>query len=218
MRIRPHLLVMAMLLVASSVNAKEVLDSLKYIFPEFTQGTVIFADKQISRGMLNISPMNQCVYCLSPEKDTLAVAGTAPIVSVSVAGRTFLRWKESFVEIITKGTGTGVGITRTTTMVNNVKTGPFGMNTATSSVKSYSVNAETRSLTNLIIDDPRNYVYSRTACLLNNGKVYPVSRKSFEKVFPEKKDYIESVWPGLNLVPTDIDAVLSFYKELLEQQ
>lgn len=202
--------------VCAMAQGKKQLDSLKYILPEFSQGTVLTSDKQLSRGLLNISPLDQAVYCISPEQDTLYVADNANIVSVSVAGRSFSRWKESFVEIVALHSGAGVGIIRSTSRVSNVKTGAYGVSSGTSSIKTYSVDPTTGVLTNLIIDDPRNYVYTRTACLALDGKYLPMTKKSFEKMFPDKKEYIESVWAERGIKPTDFDAVLGFYNELLQ--
>lgn len=202
--------------VCAGAQGHKQLDSLRYILPEFSEGTVMYADKQFSRGMLNISPLDQAVYCLSPENDTLYVAANADILRISVAGRSFTKWKDSFVEMAVMDGNMGVGIIRSTAKVSNVKTGAYGSSTTTSSIRSYSVDAATGTLTNLIIEDPRNYVYTRTACLFVDGKYLPVSRKSYEKMFPEKKDYIESVWPERNIKPTDFDAAVSFFKDLLQ--
>lgn len=202
--------------ICVNAQGQKQLDSLRYIFSEFRQGTVIFADKQINHGVLNISPLDQAVYCLSPESDTLYVQGPADIISVSVSGRSFIRWNGSFVEIVTKESDTGVGIIRSTSKVSNVKTGAYGMSSATSSMRSYSVDATTGTLSSLIIDDPRNYVYRKSTCLVHKGKCIPLSKKSFEKMFPGKKEYIESVWPDLNLMSAEPDAVLAFYYDLLQ--
>lgn len=204
------------LLSCASAGAQQhkSLDSLKYILPEFSHGTVIFSDRHIDHGMLNISPLDQGVYCISPANDTLFVDENANITSVSVSGRSFLRWKDSFVEVMTKDADTGVGLIRSNTKVNNVKTGAYGMAYSASSITSYSVDAASGDLLDLIIDDPRNFVYRKMACLIKDGKVLPVSKKSFEKIFPEKKDYIENTWTKLNLNSSDFDAVLSFYNEL----
>lgn len=219
-RFMRKLIFAAMLLLTcanAGAQAHKSLDSLKYILPEFTQGTVIFADRHFDHGMINISPLDQGVYCLSAAKDTLFVDNNASIISVSVSGRSFKQWKGFFVEIMTKDADTGVGLIRSTEKVNNVKKGAYGMNSATASIKQYSVDARTGNLLDLIIDDPRNFVYSKTACLIKDGNFLPVSKKSFQKLFPAKKDYIESVWPGLNLSSTDFDAVLSFYNELRQE-
>ena len=219
-RFMRKLLFAAMLLLAcvnAGAQAHKSLDSLKYILPEFTQGTVIFADRHFDHGMVNISPLDQGVYCLSPTKDTLFVDDNASIISVSVSGRSFKLWKDSFVEVMTKDPDTGVGLIRSTVKVNNVKKGAFGTSSATASIKQYSVDATSGNLRDLIIDDPRNFVYRKTACLIKNGNFLPVSKKSFQKMFPEKKDYIESVWAELNLSSADFDAVLSFYNELRQE-
>ncbi|MDO5442245.1 MAG: hypothetical protein Q4G10_01100 [Bacteroidia bacterium] len=204
-------------LFVTVIAGAQQLDSLKYILPEFSQGTVIFGDKHISQGLLNISPLDQAVYCITSDKDTLSVAGNDDIISVSTSGRTFARWKDSFVELLTSDGDTGVGIVRSTAKVSNVKTGAYGMTTSTSSVKNYGVNTDTGNLTNLIIDDPRNFVYSKSPCLFKAGKYYPVSKKSFEKLFPGQKDFIESVWSERNINITDMSDVIAFYNELLQK-
>lgn len=203
--------------VCAGAQVQKQLDSMKYILPQFSQGVVVMSDRQIDRGILNISPVDQAVYCLSPQNDTLYVTSNPDIISVSVAGRTFVKWKNSFVEIIARNSDTGIGIMRSVVKVSNVEKGAYGMTSATSSIKSYSVNATSRTLTSLIIDDPRNYVYTRSACLTSNGKYFVISKKSFEKVFPDKKDYIESVWPELNLNANDIDGVVAFYNNLIQK-
>lgn len=207
------------LLACISVQAQgqKQLDSLRYILPEFTRGTVIFADKTIKSGILNISPMDQAVYCLSEKNDTLYIATFPDIISVSAAGRFFIGWKNSFVEVLTNGPDNGIGLIRTTMKVNNVKAGAYGMASSTSSTRSYSVDAASGALNNVIIDDPRNYTYIKTVCLIQNGKGLPINKKSFQKLFPAQKDFIESVWSERNVSASDIDSVLAFYNELRQK-
>ena len=203
--------------VCAGAQGRKQLDSLKYILPEFTQGAVIYSDRQVSQGLLNISPFDQGVYCLSPKNDTLFVARNPEIISVSVSGRSFMRWKSSFVEIVARHAETGIGITRSSTKVNNAKAGAYGTTSTTSSIRSYAVDASSGMLMELIIDDPKNFLYTRAAYLFNKGKFLSVSKKSFIKMFPEQKDFIESVWLERNITSVDTDAVIAFYNELLSR-
>lgn len=201
----------------AGAQGRSQLDSLRYILPEFCQGTVIFGDKSVSRGVLNISPLDQTVYCISAGGDTLSVAGSSDIISVNASGRSFVRWQESFVEIAVVDGNTGVGIIRTTSKVNNAKPGAYGMASGASSTRTYSVNPSTGTFRDSIMDDPRNYVYRQFPCLCKDGRCLPVSRKSFERLFPELKAYIESVWSDRNIDITDTGSVIGFYRELLQK-
>lgn len=203
--------------LCAGAQAQKQLDSMKYILPHFSQGVVVLADKQFNRGVLNISPLDQAVYCISNDNDTLYVASNPKIISVSVEGRSFVKVNDSFVEIITRESETGVGIIRSVAKVSVVKTGAYGMASSTSAIKNYSVNPNSGVLTDLIIDDPRNYAYRKSACLIKNGRYFGISKKTFQKVFPDKKEYIESVWPELNLSSDDIDGVMAFYNELIKK-
>lgn len=193
------------------------LDSLAYILPEFCQGTVLFADGQVSHGVVNISPLDQAVYCITEAKDTVTALNYTNIISVSAGGRSFFKWKSSFVENVIIEGDSGVGIIRTTSKINNVKTGAYGMSSSTASIDSYSYDGRTGALHINIIDDPHNFVYKSTPALLKNGKYYSVSKKSFERLFPEQKSYIESVWEERSPVQSDVSDVVAFYKELVQR-
>lgn len=203
--------------ICAGAQGSRQLDSLRYILPEFCQGTVIFGDKSVSRGVLNISPLDHTVYCISAEGDTLSVAGNSDIISVSASGRSFVRWQESFVEIVITDGNTGVGIVRSTSKVNNAKPGAFGMASGASSTRTYSVDPSSGTFRDFIMDDPRNYVYRQFPCLCKDGRCLPVSKKSFERLFPEQKACIGSVWSDRNIDIADTDSVIDFYKELLQR-
>lgn len=209
----------AFLLISLSATAqgRKQLDSLAYILPQFEQGSVVYADKSFSRGLLNISPLDQAVYCITPEKDTLTVQNYQSIISVTVNGRSFLRWKESFVENIVTDGDTGIGIIRSTTRVNNVKTGAYGMVDNSSAIESYSYDSMTGSFRENIIDNPLNYIYKLSPCLYKDGKYFTVNKKSFEKLFPAQKDFIEGVWNERKINVGNVTEVTAFYKELLSK-
>lgn len=202
--------------VCAGAQVQKQLDSMRFILPQFSQGVVLSSDKQISSGLLNICPLDQGVYIISPKKDTLYASNNSEIISVSVAGRSFIKWNNSFVELITSNSDPGIGIIRSVVKVSNVKSGAFGTTSSTSAISNYAPTGSSGMLTELvIIDDPRNYLYKRSVCIINNGKCLAISKKSFQKVFPDKKDYIASVWAERNLSSTDIDAVIAFYNDLL---
>lgn len=203
--------------ICASAQSHKQLDSLSFILPEFGQGSVVYADKHFSRGEINISPLDQMVYCITAERDTLTATDNASIISVTVDGRSFLRWKDSFVENIVTNGDTGIGIIRSTTKVNNVKTGAYGMVDNSSAIDSYTYDSMTGSFKENIIDNPQNYMYKRSPCLYKDGKYYTVSKKSFERLFPDKKAYIESVWADRKVSASDVDSVIAFYNELLQQ-
>lgn len=194
----------------ASAQEHRQLDSLKYIFPEFIQGNVVFSDHHFNQGLLNISPFDQQVYCLSG-KDTLVVAGNADIVSVGAQGRYFVKWDGSFVEEIVTEDGAGVGMIRSVAKVNNVQNGAFGMKSSASSIRTYSVDVYSGSMKNIIIDDPRNYSYRVSPCLFKESKFYPVSKKSFQKLFPDLKALIETEWSERRININDKDEVVEFF-------
>ena len=166
------------------LSAFAQLDSLSYMLPNFAQGVVVFSGNQFNRGLVNISPMDQQVYCIGSARDTLIVAGNENIVSVSAGGRTFVKWRNYFVETVVSSGDTGVGIFRVTSRVNNVKTGIYGTTDKLSSMDTYSHTRSSGTFRTNIIDDPRNYVYTETPCLCKDGKYYDVSKKELRTSVP----------------------------------
>ena len=203
--------------LCSRAQTHRQLDSLSYILPHFAQGSVVYADKQFSRGLLNISPIDQTVYCITADGDTLTVMNNEHIVSVSAGGRSFVRWKDAFVERILTDGDTGIGIIRSVTKVNNVKTGAYGMVDNSSSITTYARDEHSGAFTTHIIDDPKNYVYRLSPCLYKDGKYFYVNKKSFEKLFPEKKDLISSLWQEMKINVGDVGEVTAFYNEIKQQ-
>lgn len=205
-------------ILASAQNKKQ-LDSLAYILPEFDQGIVVYSDGNFNRGILNISPLDQVVCCISPENDTLFIADNYSIMKVHIGNRSFERWRDAFVETIISDeeTGTGIGVTRATARINNVKTGAYGMVDHSSSIESYSYDNFSGNFSVNIIDDPLNFRYKEEPCLVKDGKYSAVTKKNFQKLFPSKKAYIESVWNTRKLIVSDTKDVVAFYKELLEK-
>jgi len=186
------------------------LDSMSFILSEFGRGTVVYADKHFGQGMLNISPMDQLVYCISAN-DTLVVDGNDRIVNVIISGRSFVKWKDTYVETVyTNNEGVGVAISRCVSRVSNVKTGAYGTTSSTSSQRSYSYGNSIGVLRPYIVDDPRNFIYKQNCCLVKDGNIYPVSKKSFEKLFPGKKELVDSLWQSKNIDVTDSGSIIDF--------
>ena len=197
-----------------SAAAQEPLDSLRYILPEFKAGIVVYTDNHYGRGMVNISPLDQQVYCISDRGDTLVVEDNSSISKASMGGRTFFKWNNSFVEIVHSHGELGIGVIRSTAKVDNAKIGAFGTVDRLSSIETYSHNESSGTFRTSIIDNPLNYVYVLTPCLCKGGRYYDVTRKSFQKLFPSKKDYIESVWRERKMDVKNMDEVKAFFDEL----
>ena len=195
--------------------AQSRLDSLQYILPAFSAGAVRYSDGSFSRGLVNISPMDQTVYCLSAAGDTLVAENNSGIMAVSMGGRNFTKWNDSFVELVVSSGEIGVGVVRATSRVNNAKTSAFGTVDRLSSIDTYSHRQNTGSLRTNIIDNPLNYVYVTTPCLCKGGRYFNVTKKAFEKLFPDKKDYIESVWAERRQSVCSLEGAVAFFRELM---
>jgi len=167
------------------------LDSLFYIFPEFVDGTVMFADKTFSRGKLNINLYEQSLQCID-NGDTLQVAASSGVVSVTAKRRSFYWVKDRFIELMEFKGDYGLGISRVTSYANNVKEAGYGMTSSTSGTSTYARNDAGHMEMNVALKNRDNISYKVTPYFYASGKFVPASKKAFQKAFPDKKDFIET--------------------------
>ncbi|NWJ50021.1 MAG: hypothetical protein HXX14_04075 [Bacteroidetes bacterium] len=75
-----------------------------YLFPQFTEGSVIFKDGHSSRAMLNYETALNEMQFIGPDKVVLSLAEPDKVAVVNIADRHFINNKNSFVEILVEGT------------------------------------------------------------------------------------------------------------------
>ena len=179
----------AALCLSVAAFAQQQLDSLIYIFPQFEIGSVMFSDKTFSKGKVNIDILEQKLKCID-QNDTLEVDGN--IVTVTIKRRTFYWNKDKFIELLEYQDDKGLGISRMSTFVNNVKDAGYGMTSGTTSTTTYGYNETGHLEMNVVLKYRENLIYKATPFFYVNGKFQTPSKKAFQKAFPAKKDVIES--------------------------
>ena len=188
--------------------------SMQYLLEEFTEGVVVYSDGQFRRGLINISTMDQLVYLLSPEGELLEATDISEISSVSMGGRVFYKWRNYFAESVAGDAGCGVGVVRSTSRIRNASSSAYGAVNQLSSIDTYQHRQDNGTLRTDIIDNPLNYNFVVSPCLYKDGKFYDVTKKSFIKIFPEKKAYIESIWDERKNELGDPAGVIALFNEL----
>ena len=79
-----------------------LLDSVKFVVPEYTAGFVKFRDGSFARGPVNISTIEQRIYFVNPEGEVQVLVNEDQVSYVTFAGRTFIKSRYGYVEPIDK--------------------------------------------------------------------------------------------------------------------
>lgn len=171
----------------------KVVDSLQFILKNYSTGTVFFYNGDRNSALLNIGTLDQRVRFINESGDTLVVINEKNISAVIVSNRLFKKTNTGmYVEILDINKEVSLGIGRRLIFDQPKKIGAFGTASETSSVSTYSSIQDgignTYKLNQYINVPYRFYVYPY---LYKDEKVYTPSKKTFIKLFPDKKREIE---------------------------
>ena len=100
-----------------------LLDSVKFVSPEFQAGVITFSDGGFSRAPVNISTIEQRVYFISPEGQYQVLADEDQVRRVSIKGRTFIKSKYGYVEILQTDGDVSLGAVYRTSFFETEKKG-----------------------------------------------------------------------------------------------
>ena len=97
---------------SAQAHANFNVDSLEYIMPNFSIGTVLFYNGERSQALLNINTFDNAVRFIDEKKDTLIVKNEEEIKAVYIKNRYFAKWQKKYVELLNPTNDTSVGIHR----------------------------------------------------------------------------------------------------------
>lgn len=177
----------------SSPNAEsqKLLDSIKYVLPEFASGMVLFSNGQQSHGALNINTIDQRVHFIDSKGAVLALTDNDKVSKVFIKGRTFMKNRNGYIEILESTDDVVMGVYRSVSFLSEDKEGAFGSKSQTSSIQ--TVNAVQSDGYMIDFEKNRNspYIYKQVPYVCRKGLFYPVSKKVLYKCFPNKKEAID---------------------------
>ncbi|MCK9626475.1 MAG: hypothetical protein M0R23_08475 [Bacteroidales bacterium] len=172
--------------------AEYILDSVKYVMKDFSDGNVIFQNGEMSKGLLNICVIDQTLRFLSPEGEILKVNNENTVSSVSIKGRSFLKNRSLYIELLEMSDDIVLGVARKITFLEQEKEGAYGKASPTTSVSTMTTYSDGGRTVNLGEDIVTPFRYKEIPYLYKNGIFYVAKKKYFQKFFPEKKKKIES--------------------------
>ena len=168
-----------------------LLDSVKFVVPEFQSGIVNFKDGSYSRGPVNISTIEQRVYFINDAGEHQVLANEDDVNRVSIKGRSFVKSRYGYVELLQVLDEVVLGAVRQVSFFETEKKGAFGTTSQTTSVTTIG-NVYGNGVTyTLSVDRDTPFKYKVLPYLYKNNRVLLSNKKNFLKCFPDKKERIE---------------------------
>ena len=168
-----------------------LLDSVKFVVPEFQSGIITFHDGSYSRGPVNISTIEQRVYFVSTEGQYQVLTNEDQVSRVSIKGRTFIKSKYGYVELLDNSGDVALGAVRRTSFFETEKKGAYGMVSQTTSVTTIGSLQQNGNMYTLGVDQATPFKYKVIPYIYKNNRVFISNKKNFQKCFPDKKALIE---------------------------
>jgi hypothetical protein len=191
-----------------------MLDSVKYVLPDFTAGIVVFKDGRTANAPLNISTISQKLLFISPEGDIQEVINQNNIDRVSVKGHSFVQTKQGFVELLDIVDNVILGSVKRVKFLESEKKGAFGTTSETTSVTTISSITTEGQRYELAQNVNTPYTYRVTPYLGRNGKFSYATKKYIMKCFPSKQDQIEAYLQEHKVDFENLDDVRALFEYL----
>ena len=174
--------------------SKSVIDSLKYVLPQFERGTIYFKDGQRSEGVFNINTIIPSVSFIQNNQDTLILKPEIEkVVSSVFLGERVWRKIGGYMEIVDSYSGLELGVERRLVFEQPKKVVGYGVTAESAAVDSYKYYESGGlgfNLSSRYVNVP--YKYSMLTFILQDGKRVVPNKKLMKKIFPGKDKEIDS--------------------------
>ena len=200
-----------------NAESQKMLDSVKYVLPEFTAGMVIFKNGEQSNGAININSIDQKIHFIDPKGEILVITNNDEVSRVFAKGRTFLNSRYGYVELYETVGDIFMGEVRKVGFISEDKVGAFGSKSQTTSIQTIN-SVQTSGGYMVDFEKQRNspYTYKKIPYVCRKGLFLTVSKKTLQKCFPDKKDIIEQYIQEKNPNLSHVDDVREMFKTILK--
>ena len=199
------------LLLSYMASAQEA-----YLMPSFADGIVFFRGQAPAKGKLNINAIDHTLRFMDASGKELAAANPENIAKVQIDTALFLHYQDYFYRMYPIKGDVGVALLRNAHVVRDVKQGAYGTTSQTSAIKGSGTMYVDGILYNLDNDKDLNLSVTETLFLYKGDTVYPLTKRSLKKAFPDKKDQIEAFFKSGGSVPEDLAGVKAFISGWME--
>ena len=182
-----------------------------YLLPEFRQGMVYFSDQGPAQGKLNICAVDQTLRFMDKGEELASDADN--INRVVVDDIVFVRVNGAFYRLYPITDDLTVAFRRDVEVLRDVKTGGYGMQSRTSSIRDVGFFQADGMMHTLQSTKSYPYNVTESCFLFQSGDVTPISKRSLRKRFPARKDELDA-WLKSHSLPKTLDDTRAFLSRL----
>ena len=164
---------------------KELGDSVVYVVPAFQRGRVVYKNGEFANGDLNISIIDQSLRFRDASGKILSVDDNQAVDRVTIGPLLFLHLGKDYAGVVATQGDVILCVVRKLEFERDVKTGAYGQKSETTNIGRIGSMYESGGIYDINLQ--AGYKIKETPVLVKKNRHYAFSRKSLEKLFPDKK-------------------------------
>ncbi len=173
---------------AQSSFEKSLPDSVKYVKPTFSRGTLMYKDGGYSVGEFNISILDNTLRYIDADGSEKTISDNSTVSTVSFGGSLFIRPQNSYLEVL-KTIDDIFLCSEKKLSFDDTHSGAYGAKSATTNIKSVQGIHAGSVLYNL--SGGMDYEIKETVFICKKNRLYAPSAKRIMKLFPDRKEFLE---------------------------
>ena len=180
---------------AIGTDLNEILpDDMIFMYPELLKGSVLFLDKSMAEGLMNIYLPGSHLYFIDNKGDTLVLRDQDTARLLSIGKDTYLRHDKSWVRVLATGSTADFCLKSVVKIIQDQKTGAYGTTDVTSSIANIDRMYDMPGASSIRLKNLQKVPYSltHTAFLYDGSKLLVANIRNFRKIFSEKRADIDN--------------------------
>ncbi|GAA4428523.1 hypothetical protein GCM10023188_12800 [Pontibacter saemangeumensis] len=185
--------------------AKVIPNQIKYRYPSFQKGKVVYINGSSSPAMINYNFLLEEMQFIDPKGDTMSMAGGPTIQSVLVGESTYLyNTQEGFLEVVADNSRVKLGKRQKLGFAGAEKVGAYNQSSGASSIRNTSTYVDANSKGYKLVQKGDVLFTEKVDYLLvdQNNLFYKVNKANLLRLFPAHKKeilgYLKEHSPDLN--------------------
>lgn len=185
-----------------------------YLMPEMATGSVQFRGKAPATGKFNICAVDNTIRYKDPEGTELAVEIDDDMTRVVIGGVTFVPYDGAFLRLYPLAGDVFAAVRRNVLLLTDSKTSGYGMESQTTAVTNIMGMQDGTKYYQFEDSKDIPYRLSQTFFLYKGDSVLTLTKRNFQKCFPDSKDAIDA-WFSKNkkMDNSDVEAIMALCRE-----
>lgn len=189
-----------------------------YIFDKYVNGRIKLKDGTLYYGDLNINTLGQSLRVISDTGDTISIKTERDVDAVSAGNNFFVKLNNVYIHILNTAGDVFLGMERSLKIGQEKIEGAYGGSNEVSSISKLSTVEVENRIEKIVGSSTLKYDYYERLYFVKNGKILPISKKNFEKFFPEQKNMIEKYVAENNIKFNHNESVIELFDYLAKNR